>query len=98
MVRLRISEIQPLHVRHEIPPGDVVSDPPPKVAQVTTADESGKTTFKFVVDGLDVEATLQHSPLGLDIAVGGQVVQRPGGTSCVSDDLLGSIGSTPGTC
>ena len=56
MVRLRISEIQPLHVRHEIPPGDVVSDPPPRVAQVTTKDEAGKTIFKFAVDGVDIEA------------------------------------------
>ncbi|CAJ1411005.1 unnamed protein product [Effrenium voratum] len=77
MVRIRLNEIEPLHTRHEIPAGDVVTEPPPKAAQVSTAEETGKTVFKFAApDGTEVQASLHHAPLGLEVAVGGQVLQR----------------------
>lgn len=77
MVRLRINEIEPLHKRHEIPPGDVVSDPPPAAAQVSPTDEAGKTIFKFdTADGTKAEAILHHSPLALEVSIGGKILQR----------------------
>lgn len=77
MVRVRLNEIDPLHTRHEIPAGDVVTDPPPATAQVSPADASGKSIFTFKTSaGAEVKATLQHSPLALEVSVDGQVLQR----------------------
>lgn len=77
MVRIRLNEIEPLHKRHEIPPGDVVSEPPPAAAQVGVTEGAGATVFKFeTAEKVQVEASLQHAPLGLEVSVGGKVLQR----------------------
>lgn len=76
-VRMRLNEIDPLHKRHEIPAGDVVVDPPPKAAEVSVADQQGKTVFSFkTADGAVVEASLSHSPSSLAVSVNGRVLQK----------------------
>lgn len=77
MVRLRLGEIDPVHPRHEIPPGDAVSDPPPEEASVTESATSASTVFTFTSkDGAAMKAELKYSPLALDVSANGHVVQR----------------------
>jgi len=77
MVRLRLNEIEPVHPRHEIPPGDVVNDPPPQEAAVAEAAGAGSSVFAFTSDaGIKIEAELKYSPLALDVKANGHVVQR----------------------
>eukprot|EP00418_Pyrodinium_bahamense_P085599 CAMPEP_0179059488 /NCGR_PEP_ID=MMETSP0796-20121207/25378_1 /TAXON_ID=73915 /ORGANISM="Pyrodinium bahamense, Strain pbaha01" /LENGTH=1004 /DNA_ID=CAMNT_0020756245 /DNA_START=1 /DNA_END=3015 /DNA_ORIENTATION=- len=77
MVRLRLTEIAPVHPRHEIPPGDVVTDPPPAEAAVKVEESPSATVFSFTsAAGTAIKAELKHSPLALDVTANGQLVQR----------------------
>jgi len=77
MVRMRVNEIEPLQPRHVIPAGDVVVEPPPQAASdVKIGDEPGATVFTFKSSaGSTIVAKLKHSPLGLEVAADGRVLQ-----------------------
>mmetsp|Transcript_85066 Transcript_85066/g.259866 ORF Transcript_85066/g.259866 Transcript_85066/m.259866 type:complete len:1015 (-) Transcript_85066:280-3324(-) len=81
MVRFRLNEIQSIHPRHVIPPGDVVEDPPPQAApQATAADGPGETVIAFTSKaGAAVRAVLKHSPVALEVSVNGKLIQRLNG-------------------
>lgn len=75
MVRMRLSEIDPLHTRYVIPAGDCISDPAPAPAEVEVSEEAGATVFNFMGAGVPVQAKLFHIPVGLTVSVEGRVVQ-----------------------
>jgi alpha 1,3-glucosidase len=77
IIRLRLNEVESQAVRHVIPAGDVVTDPPPKGAKVTESRSPQGTSFTFKTDaGATVKATLKHVPLGLEVMVDDVLVQR----------------------
>jgi len=80
MVRLRLSEVDPVFPRHEIPPGDAVADPSPPEAEVQVSTDAGATVFTFTTTtGANVVAKLRHVPLTLEVSVNGRLVQRLNG-------------------
>jgi len=75
-VRFRLNEIDPVHPRHVIPAGDVVTDPPPKAAATKVEQGAAATVFSFTsTAGANIKAELKHSPVGLDVYANGQLVQ-----------------------
>merc|ERR1719502_2645503 len=47
ILRMRLGEINPVAVRHEIPAGDVINDPPPPVAKVSFSPDAAGTLLTF---------------------------------------------------
>mmetsp|Transcript_10527 Transcript_10527/g.27890 ORF Transcript_10527/g.27890 Transcript_10527/m.27890 type:complete len:1009 (+) Transcript_10527:124-3150(+) len=76
VVRMRLGEIDPLHVRHEIPPGDAVAEPPPEAAQMHVETSDAITKIKFQTTSAMVNVLMKHSPLAIDVEVNGRVLQR----------------------
>mmetsp|Transcript_62451 Transcript_62451/g.149054 ORF Transcript_62451/g.149054 Transcript_62451/m.149054 type:complete len:1025 (-) Transcript_62451:37-3111(-) len=78
MFRARLTEIEPLHTRYEIPAGDVVIEPPPQGASnLKVVDEAQASVLTFTTaDGGNIKVTLQHKPLSISIEADGQLVQR----------------------
>lgn len=73
IVRARLSEIDPLYKRHEIPPGDVLNDPLPASAEV---EVDGDSTFTFKTSsGTPVKVVLKSSPLMMHVWTNGRLVQ-----------------------
>lgn len=77
IVRFRINEVNAVNVRHIIPAGDVVTDPPPAGAAATMTEVDGATVLSFEsAAGADIKAELKHSPVSLTLSADGRVLQR----------------------
>jgi len=77
MVRMRLTEADPVFPRHVIPAGDAVAETPPAAADTSMEKLDGKTLFTFkTTSGVAVRAELRHSPLRLDVFAGGVLLQR----------------------
>jgi len=81
VVRFRLNEISPQQVRHVIPAGDVVTEPPPAGAPgAVVSQEAGATVFSFKsTAGAEIKVELKHSPVSLVVSADGRVLQRLNG-------------------